>query len=156
MCFNKLFFLVVTSSVRTKITYVNDTKYDYPLYCQELLVFTLVGVVCGFGGALYVFTHRKYVLWMRGNKRLTTFLQKNRFIKLSLQYIASHHVTGSSTPSASPSSSPPSPSQPAPAPSRQGRIFCKKNSIRKIFILSKKLVYFWFKTEYKIFCYLYS
>ena len=53
---------------------------EFPYDPQELLVFILVGVVCGFGGALYVWTHRKYVLWMRGNKKLTAFLQKNRFI----------------------------------------------------------------------------
>ena len=53
---------------------------EFPYDPQELLVFTLIGVVCGFGGALYVWTHRKYVLWMRGNKKLTAFLQKNRFI----------------------------------------------------------------------------
>merc|ERR1719422_2050168 len=53
---------------------------EFPYDPQELLVFTLIGVVCGFGGGLYVFTHRKYVLWMRGNKKLTAFLQKNRFI----------------------------------------------------------------------------
>jgi hypothetical protein len=29
---------------------------------------------------MYVFLHRRYVLWMRGNKQLTSFLQKNRFI----------------------------------------------------------------------------
>ena len=32
------------------------------------------------GGAAWVYIHRHYVLWMRGNKRLTKFLQKNRFI----------------------------------------------------------------------------
>ena len=53
---------------------------EFPYDPQELIIFTLVGVVCGFGGALYVFTHRKYVLWMRGNKKLSGFLQKNRFI----------------------------------------------------------------------------
>ena len=31
-------------------------------------------------GRTLVYTHRRYVLWMRGNKRLTKFLQKNRFI----------------------------------------------------------------------------
>ena len=50
---------------------------EFPYDPQELIIFTLVGVVCGFGGALYVFTHRKYVLWMRGNKRLTSLLHLN-------------------------------------------------------------------------------
>ena len=130
MCFNKLFFLVVTSSVKTKITYVNDTIYDYPLCCQELLVFTLVGVVCGFGGALYVFTHRKYVLWMRGNKRLTTFLQKNRFI--NKHYNTMHHITSQvhlPLLHLLPHRLPHLPSRPRRLPGR-GEYFAKKNSIR--------------------------
>merc|ERR1719495_897791 len=53
---------------------------EFPYDPQELIVFTLIGVCCGLGGALYVYTHRRYVLWMRGNKQLTKFLQKNRFI----------------------------------------------------------------------------
>eukprot|EP00092_Neocalanus_flemingeri_P009389 GFUD01010103.1.p1 GENE.GFUD01010103.1~~GFUD01010103.1.p1 ORF type:complete len:1007 (-),score=275.67 GFUD01010103.1:1080-4100(-) len=53
---------------------------DFPYDPQELIVFTLIGVCCGLGGALYVYMHRRYVLWMRGNKQLTKFLQKNRFI----------------------------------------------------------------------------
>ena len=40
---------------------------------QELLVFATIGVFCGLGGALYVYLHRRYVLWMRGNKRLTKY-----------------------------------------------------------------------------------
>ena len=53
---------------------------EFPYDPQELIVFTLIGVCCGLGGALYVYMHRRYVLWMRGNKQLTKFLQKNRFI----------------------------------------------------------------------------
>jgi hypothetical protein len=37
-------------------------------------------VICGFGGALYVWVHRRYVFFMRSNKVLNKFLQKNRFI----------------------------------------------------------------------------
>merc|ERR1719225_535645 len=53
---------------------------EFPYAPEELLVFIMIGVVCGLGGALYVYTHRRYVLWMRGNKSLTKFLQRNRFI----------------------------------------------------------------------------
>ena len=52
----------------------------YPYDPRELIAFAGIGVVCGMGGALYVYVHRRYVLWMRGNKKLTEFLQKNRFI----------------------------------------------------------------------------
>ena len=55
-------------------------KTDFPFDPQELFVYAMIGVFCGLGGALYVYLHRRYVLWMRGNKRLTKFLQKNRFI----------------------------------------------------------------------------
>ena len=53
---------------------------DFPYDPQELIVFASIGVFCGIGGSMYVFIHRKYVLWMRGNKQLSRFLQKNRFI----------------------------------------------------------------------------
>lgn len=33
-------------------------------------------LVCGFGGAAYVWVHRRYVLFMRSNKRMNKFLQK--------------------------------------------------------------------------------
>lgn len=47
---------------------------------QELFVFALIGLLSGLGGALYVLVHRKYVLFMRSNKRINKFLQKNRFL----------------------------------------------------------------------------
>merc|ERR1719167_1727367 len=53
---------------------------EFPYAPEELFVFIMIGVVCGLGGSLYVYTHRRYVLWMRGNKQLNKFLQKNRFI----------------------------------------------------------------------------
>ena len=43
-------------------------------------MFALIGLVCGVGGSLYVYVHRRYVLWMRSNKQLKKFLEKNRFI----------------------------------------------------------------------------
>ena len=53
---------------------------DFPYDPRELFVFIGIGVICGFGGAVYCFAHRRYVLWMRGSKRLSSFLQQNRFI----------------------------------------------------------------------------
>uniref|UniRef100_A0A1B0GIQ8 Chloride channel protein n=1 Tax=Lutzomyia longipalpis TaxID=7200 RepID=A0A1B0GIQ8_LUTLO len=53
---------------------------DFPFDPQELFVFALIGVVSGLGGALYVWVHRKYVLFMRSNKKINKFLQKNRFL----------------------------------------------------------------------------
>ena len=51
-----------------------------PYDAKEILIFAVIGIVSGCGGALYVYCHRRYVLWMRGNKSLNKFLQKNRFI----------------------------------------------------------------------------
>ncbi|KAJ6639380.1 Chloride channel protein 2 [Pseudolycoriella hygida] len=53
---------------------------DFPFDPQELFVFALIGVIGGLGGALYVWVHRKYVLFMRSNKKMNNFLQKNRFL----------------------------------------------------------------------------
>lgn len=40
----------------------------------------IIRVISGFGGALYVWVHRRYVFYMRSNKILNKFLQKNRFL----------------------------------------------------------------------------
>lgn len=53
---------------------------DFPFDPQELVVYSLMGVVCGLGGAGYVWSHRQYVLFMRRNKKMNAFLQKNRFL----------------------------------------------------------------------------
>ncbi|XP_065076182.1 chloride channel protein 2 isoform X3 [Ochlerotatus camptorhynchus] len=53
---------------------------DFPFDPQELFVFALIGLISGLGGALYVWVHRKYVLFMRSSKRMNKFLQKNRFL----------------------------------------------------------------------------
>ncbi|KAL4712558.1 hypothetical protein ACJJTC_007574 [Scirpophaga incertulas] len=53
---------------------------DFPFDPQELAVFVLLGVVSGVLGALWVFLHRQYVLFIRNSKMLSKFLQKNRFI----------------------------------------------------------------------------
>ncbi|XP_055373776.1 chloride channel protein 2 isoform X2 [Condylostylus longicornis] len=53
---------------------------DFPFDPQELFVYALMGVICGLGGALYVWVHRHYVLFMRSNKKMNKFLQKNRFL----------------------------------------------------------------------------
>ncbi|XP_062540318.1 chloride channel protein 2-like [Armigeres subalbatus] len=53
---------------------------EFPFGPLELFVFALMGAVAGLGGALFVWLHRKYVLFIRGNKRLNKFLQLNRFL----------------------------------------------------------------------------
>lgn len=60
----------VTALFKTNFT------MDFPFDPQELFVFALIGVVSGFGGALYVWMHRQYVIFMRKSKTLNNFLQK--------------------------------------------------------------------------------
>ena len=57
-----------------------EFNVEFPYDSKEIIIFAAIGASCGMGGALYVYAHRRYVLWMRGNKSLTAFLQKNRFI----------------------------------------------------------------------------
>ncbi|KAG5885475.1 hypothetical protein JTB14_005066 [Gonioctena quinquepunctata] len=52
---------------------------DFPFDPQELFVFSLMGAICGLGGALYVWMHRKYVMFMRNSTLINSFLKKNRF-----------------------------------------------------------------------------
>lgn len=55
-------------------------RLEVPFDLQELFAFVVLGVLCGLLGAAFVLLHRKYVLWMRKNKKISFFLQKNRFI----------------------------------------------------------------------------
>ncbi|CAA9994037.1 unnamed protein product [Nesidiocoris tenuis] len=63
-----------------KAYFQTNFTMEFPFDPQELLVFALMGVICGLGGALYVWSHRQYVLFMRRNKKMNAFLQKNRFL----------------------------------------------------------------------------
>ncbi|EDW81288.2 uncharacterized protein Dwil_GK11107, partial [Drosophila willistoni] len=60
--------------------FLTNFTTEFPFDPQELFVFALIGFVCGLGGASYVWVHRRYVLFMRSNKRMNKFLQKNRFL----------------------------------------------------------------------------
>ena len=60
--------------------------------CSSLFVFTC-SIACGFAGALFVYTHRKFVTFIRGQKRLKAFLQKKQvlsFLSLSLSHLVCH------------------------------------------------------------------
>ena len=74
--------LAVWSKQEDTIVAVFNTRFamDFPYERKELVVFAMVGVFCGFGGALYVYLHRTYVTWMRSNRCLRKFLQRNRFL----------------------------------------------------------------------------
>lgn len=56
--------------------FLTSFTMDFPFDPQELIVFSIIGVMCGLGGAGYVWMHRQYVTFMRRNKRMNAFLQK--------------------------------------------------------------------------------
>lgn len=53
---------------------------DFPYDPREIIAFVAIGVVCGVFGAAWVYLHRRYVLWMRGVRWLSGFLQRHRFV----------------------------------------------------------------------------
>ncbi|XP_011347086.1 chloride channel protein 2 isoform X2 [Ooceraea biroi] len=60
--------------------FATNFTMDFPFDPQELFVFALIGVGSGLLGAFYVWLHRQYVIFMRKNKSMNNFLQKNRFL----------------------------------------------------------------------------
>ncbi|XP_018370469.1 PREDICTED: chloride channel protein 2 isoform X1 [Trachymyrmex cornetzi] len=60
--------------------FATNFTMEFPFDPQELLVFALIGVGSGLLGAFYVWLHRQYVIFMRKNKSMNSFLQKNRFL----------------------------------------------------------------------------
>ncbi|XP_018021412.1 chloride channel protein 2 [Hyalella azteca] len=51
-------------------------KPDFPFDLKEIFAYMFLGLICGLLGALFVFVHRNYVLFMRRNKKVKIFLQK--------------------------------------------------------------------------------
>ncbi|XP_073991746.1 chloride channel protein 2 isoform X2 [Rhodnius prolixus] len=76
-----------------KAYFQTNFTMEFPFDPQELLVFSLMGLVCGLGGALYVWSHRQYVLFMRRNKKMNAFLQKNRFLYPGIVVLISSSVS---------------------------------------------------------------
>ncbi|XP_011503467.1 PREDICTED: chloride channel protein 2 [Ceratosolen solmsi marchali] len=60
--------------------FITNFTMDFPFDPQELFVFALIGVGSGICGSFYVWLHRQYVIFMRKNKSMNSFLQKNRFL----------------------------------------------------------------------------
>jgi chloride channel 2 len=78
--FFRLIAVFLNKSETLTALFLTNFHMDFPYDPQELVAFAMIGVVSGFGGALYVWVHRRYVFFMRSNKVLNKFLQKNRFI----------------------------------------------------------------------------
>nr|CAH0108617.1 unnamed protein product [Daphnia galeata] len=78
--------LAYWSNSEETLTTVFPTNFqvDFPYDPHELFIFALVGVFGGLSGAVFVLFHRRYVLFMRNNKRISTFLKYNRFIYPSI------------------------------------------------------------------------
>ncbi|XP_076451979.1 chloride channel protein 2-like isoform X2 [Babylonia areolata] len=57
-----------------------NLRTEFPFDALELLAFAAIGVAMGFGGALFIIAHRKVIQFTRRHKKLSQFLQKNRFI----------------------------------------------------------------------------
>lgn len=55
-------------------------RTEVPFDALELIIFAGIGVACGFGGSLFIFLHRRIILFTRKHKRMSAFLQKNRFL----------------------------------------------------------------------------
>ncbi|KAK3105413.1 hypothetical protein FSP39_024702 [Pinctada imbricata] len=74
--------LAIWFTEETTITAVFKTnlRTEFPFDALELFAYAFIGVLCGFAGALFILFHRKIVLFTRKKKRLSSFLQKNRFI----------------------------------------------------------------------------
>ncbi|CAG9861445.1 unnamed protein product [Phyllotreta striolata] len=66
---------------------------DFPFDPQELFVFALIGAICGLGGALYVWIHRQYVMFMKGSRILTSVMKQSRFLYPALVSLMVSTVT---------------------------------------------------------------
>ena len=64
-------------------------QMDFPYDPLELSIYALIGVAGGLLGALYIWCHRKYVLFIRKNKKVSSFLQKSFFHRLLYPFIVS-------------------------------------------------------------------
>ncbi|XP_062955852.1 chloride channel protein 1 isoform X2 [Cynocephalus volans] len=55
-------------------------RMDFPFDLKELPAFALIGICCGFLGAVFVYLHRQVMLGVRKHKALSQFLAKHRLL----------------------------------------------------------------------------
>ncbi|XP_069474889.1 chloride channel protein 2 isoform X2 [Ambystoma mexicanum] len=74
--------LAVWNRDEETITALFKTRFrlDFPFDLQELPAFAVIGIVSGFGGALFVYLNRKIVQFMRKQKVINRFLMKKRLL----------------------------------------------------------------------------
>ncbi|XP_075877499.1 chloride channel protein 2-like isoform X2 [Nelusetta ayraudi] len=71
--------LAVWNQEEETITALFKTRFrlDFPFDLQELPAFAILGIACGFGGALFVYLNRLIVQCMRKQKTINKFLLRN-------------------------------------------------------------------------------
>ncbi|CAN9503649.1 unnamed protein product [Ophioblennius macclurei] len=55
-------------------------RMDFPFDLQELPAFAIIGIICGFLGAFFVYLNRQVVLFMRRPNAMTRFLINHRLV----------------------------------------------------------------------------
>nr|XP_020451281.1 chloride channel protein 2-like isoform X3 [Monopterus albus] len=74
--------LAVWNQEEETITALFKTRFrlDFPFDLQELPAFAVLGIACGFGGALFVYLNRLIVECMRKQKTINKFLLRKRLV----------------------------------------------------------------------------
>ncbi|XP_073674362.1 chloride channel protein 2-like [Garra rufa] len=65
---------------------IYPTKYrlEFPFDLRELPIFAVMGIVCGFGGAFFVYLYGKISMFVKRQKATNSFLMKNCFLYSAL------------------------------------------------------------------------
>ncbi|XP_026111594.1 chloride channel protein 2-like [Carassius auratus] len=64
--------------------YATKYRLEFPFDLKEIPVFAVMGIVCGFGGALFVYLYGKITLFVKKQKATNSFLMKNCFLYSAL------------------------------------------------------------------------
>ncbi|KAI2656516.1 Chloride channel protein 2 [Labeo rohita] len=64
--------------------YATKYRLDFPFDLREFPIFIAMGIVCGFGGAFFVYLYGKISLFVKRQKAANSFLMKNCFLYSAL------------------------------------------------------------------------
>merc|ERR1719494_114932 len=78
----RLLAVLDASEVTLTALFKTNFNIDFPFDVQEFVAFAFIGLTCGLGGAMFVYTHRKIVDISHHNEgtKFNKFLSKSRFI----------------------------------------------------------------------------
>ncbi|XP_047239627.1 chloride channel protein 1-like isoform X2 [Girardinichthys multiradiatus] len=76
----RVFSVFNKDAVTITALFRTNFRMDFPFDLQELPAFAIIGIVCGFLGAFFVYLNRQVVLFMRRPNAMTRFLIKHRLI----------------------------------------------------------------------------